>query len=212
MTTELVIVGAGGFGREAIDVARACIAAGRDDLVLLGAVDDAPTPLTLARLANLGVRHLGGLSSILDRPGAGFVIGIGDPKVREALAVRLESAALSPLSLVHPSAVIGTASRIAPGAVICAGAQISTNVTVGRHAHINPNATIGHDAVLGPFASINPGAIVSGEVKVGERALIGAGAVVLQGLSVGSDTTVGAAACVVRDVPDGRIVKGVPAR
>ena len=212
MATEVVIVGAGGFGREALDVARALGHTGEGPLEILGVVDDRPSEANLARLQDQGVRLLGDIESLLALPHARFAIGIGNPAIRSAVACRLERSGLRPISLVHPTAVIGSRSPVADGAIICAGAQISTNVRIGRHAHINPHATIGHDTTIGDFVSVNPGAVVSGDVHVGDRTLVGAGAVILQGLTIGAGSVIGAAACVVHDVGDAQTVKGVPAR
>lgn len=214
MTQSLVVVGAGGFGRETLDVVEALgETAGTPPFELLGVLDDAPRPENLARLEALGAAYLGTVSAWLATgETAAFVVAIGSPAVRATVAARLEEAGLAAATLVHPRAGLGRATTLAPGTVVCAGAQISTNVTLGRHVHVNPNATIGHDSTLADHVSINPGAIVSGDVVVEEGVLVGAGAVILQGLAVGAGSLVGAAACVVRDVPPGATVKGVPAR
>lgn len=212
MSRALIVVGAGGFGREALDVVEAI---NRVNLTfhLLGVVDSSPSAENLARLAARGVSYLGGDESLItDREEVEFVVAIGSPSTRSSVTARLASAGNSAATLLHPSAVVGSAATIGEGVVVCSGVQISTNVSLGSHSHVNPNATIGHDSVIGAFASINPGAVVSGEVNIGEGALVGAGAVILQGLSIGANATVGAAACVVRDVPPATVVKGVPAR
>jgi acetyltransferase-like isoleucine patch superfamily enzyme len=43
-------------------------------------------------------------------------------------------------------------------------------------------------------------------------ASIGSGAVILCGVTIGSDAMIGAGAVVTRDVPDGAVVAGTPAR
>jgi sugar O-acyltransferase (sialic acid O-acetyltransferase NeuD family) len=214
MIRDIVVVGAGGFGRETLDVVDAINRAGDVPTIrVIGVVDSSPSEANQARLAARGVDWLGTVDEWI-RGGftAQYVIAVGNPSVRWRLSEQFELAGGSALTLVHPSAQVGTQVEIGVGSVICGGAQISTNVKIGRHAHINPSATIGHDTVLGDFTSINPGAVVSGDVVGGCGVLVGAGAVVLQGLRLGNTSVVGAAACVVRDVAQASTVKGVPAR
>lgn len=212
---EVVVVGAGGFGRETLDVIEAhnASAAAGEILEVLGVVDDAPSAINLERIASRGCRILGTLREVI---AAGtprhYVLGVGDPRVKRRLARTLDAAGWLPARAVHPNASIGSCVQIGPGAVICGGVQLSTNTVLGRHVHLNPNVTIGHDAVLEDFVSVNPGAIVSGEVVLAEAVLVGAGAVILQGLRVGPASIVGASACVVRDVEPSITVVGVPAR
>lgn len=213
MARDLIVVGAGGFGREALDVVEAInAAASAPEWKVLGVVDDGPAEVQLARLEARGYRHLGGLSEIGAHPGAAVVIAIGAPAVRARISTALDAGGAEYCTLVHPRAVIGSQVRLASGAVVCSGAQISTNVEIGVHGHINPGAIIGHDSVLAGCVSVNPGAIISGDVSIGTRTLVGAGAVILQGLTVGADVTVGASACVTRDIAFDVVVKGVPAR
>lgn len=214
MSTELVVVGAGGFGRQTLDVIEALNrAADAPVFDVLGVVDTNPSDLNRERLEHRGVPYLGTVAEWLAFDYAAlYIIGIGDPVARQRLDRAFLAAGRAAATAVHPSASIGSQAAIGDGTVVCGGTQVSTNVRLGRHVHLNPNVAIGHDAVLHDFVSVNPGAIVSGDVEVGERTLIGAGAVILQGLVVGSDAVVGASACVVRHVFGDTVVKGVPAR
>ncbi|PMC06590.1 acetyltransferase [Microbacterium sp. UMB0228] len=210
--TSLVIIGAGGFGREALDTYLAAKSAGLIDVDLLGIVDDAITEQDAAKLDRVGVRYLGTREDLGAQARVRLAVAIGDPRVRSKVTAECLSLGYELHSLVHPTAVIGSLTTVGPGSIICAGVLVSTSVRLGRGVHLNPGATIGHDATLEDDVSINPRAVISGNVIVGREALVGAGAVVLQGLEVGAGATVGAGACVTRDVVAERIVKGVPAR
>lgn len=212
MNRPVVVIGSGGFGREAVEVIQAAQSAGAE-LDLLGFVDDDAAAPGRAILERAGIRYLGGVSDlVLLGEGHSYVVGIGDPGRRAAIVDQLEDARLTAATVVHPRATVGARTDLGPGTVVCAGAQISVDVRLGAHVHVNPNATVGHDVVAHDFVSVNPGAIISGAVVVESRVLVGAGAVVLQGLRIGAGAVIGAAACVTRDVERRATVKGVPAR
>ncbi|MBF9130872.1 acetyltransferase [Plantactinospora sp. S1510] len=215
MTVDVVLVGCGGHGREALDIIRAINASSPAGprWRVLGFVDDRPSEANHKRLQRLAVPYLGTVEWLREAgPGTHVVLGLGDPRVRRTVARRIDGYGLPAASLVHPAAVVGPDTVSGDGLVVFAGARVTTNVTLGRHVHLNQNSTVAHDCVLADYVSVNPLAAVSGECRLQAGVLIGAGAVVLQGLRVGADATVGASACVVRDVPAGAVVKGVPAR
>ncbi|WP_345762837.1 acetyltransferase [Diaminobutyricibacter sp. McL0608] len=213
---DVVIVGAGGFARETLDVIRAHnLVNPASAITVIGVVDRAPDDASLALLEKRRVPYLGTDDEWLRKgeTGVPYLIAVGDPDLRRSIDRRYADAGLRiHPAIVHPSAGLGTDTDLAPGTIVCAGAQLSTNVRTGRHTHINPNATIGHDAQLGDFVSVNPGAVISGHVTLGAGSFVGAGAVILERRRVGEWSTVGAAACVVGDVEPHSTVKGVPAR
>ncbi|GAA1915969.1 acetyltransferase [Nocardioides lentus] len=214
MPDRLLVVGAGGFGRETIDVADAMTdVAGAPRWEVVGVADDSPSELNLARLATRGITYLGTLDKALASvKGAQYVIGIGSPSVRRGIAGRLDSAGWSAATLVHPAATLGSEVDLGPGTVVCAGARLTTNIRLGRHVHVNPNATVGHDTTLGDFVSLNPSASISGDCVIESDALVGVQGVVLNRLRVRAGALVGAAACVTTDVAAATTVVGVPAR
>ena len=203
MTTPLVIVGAGGFGREVLDVGEAVNAQARVPVWgFLGFIDDG-SPDTLGRGPVIG-----GIEALSDLD-THVLVAIGDPSTRAEIVTRLSHPAAT---VVHPSATIGRDCVLAPGTIVCAGVRITTNVRLGQHVHLNLNATVGHDAVIGSFSTAYPGVNISGSVTAGERVSLGTNASVLQGVRLGEEVTVGAGAVVVGDVPAGVTAKGVPAR
>lgn len=206
---DLVIVGAGGFGRETIDTVHA-LNNEHDEWHVVGVVDDAPSSDNLARLAALEVPFLGGVDDLPH--GSDVAIGVGNPHARRLLADLLRNRGHRCPSLIHPTAIVGSQFVHGEGLIVLGGVSIGTNVAVGDHVHLNAHAVIGHDVRVRDVVSINPNATISGECIIGSTTLVGASSTVLQQLSIGSDATIGAAACVTRSLPDGCTAVGVPAQ
>lgn len=206
--TPLVIIGAGGHGRETLDIVEA-INAENPTFDFLGFIDEqvAESPLVSARAA----RIVGTLEVLRDLD-ARYVIGIGTSVNRRRIDQQLAQWGREPSVLIHPGATLGAIVTLGPGVVIAAGARITTNVVLGRHAHVNVNATVSHDCRLDDYVTVSPGVTVSGSVSIGEGTLMGAGSTVIEGRTIGAWVTVGAGAVVVRDIPDGVTAVGVPAR
>ncbi|HEU5149607.1 MAG TPA: NeuD/PglB/VioB family sugar acetyltransferase [Iamia sp.] len=201
----LVILGAGGHGREVLDVARHDPTAPR---VLGFLADEEPDP---ALLEPLGTSWLGPIA-VLEGIDALFVIAVGDPGVRRTLHERATRWGREPARLWHRTAHRAAGVEVGAGTVVLANASVTSNVRLGLHVHVNLNATVAHDCDLGDYVTVNPGANLNGNVTVGPDATIGSGAVIRQGVTIGAGATVGAGAVVIRDVAPGTTVVGVPAQ
>lgn len=202
---RIAVIGAGGFGREVLDIVDAL-----EGVELVGVFDDGTPHLEL--LSSRGVRFLGdrhALETLEDD--VGVVIAIGSGALRAELGAAVEDAGVVVDALEHPLSSRGFGVTHDGGLIMCAGARMTTNVRLGRHVDLHINTSIGHDVRLDDFVSVFPGATVSGNVTVGARSTIGTGANVLPGVVIGADAFVGAGAVVVRDVAPGTVVAGVPA-
>lgn len=201
--TRLVVVGAGGHGRDVLDAAEV-----DGSYEVLGLVDDGDVDEALLRRRN--AVFLGPVS-VLERLDAAYVLAVGSGSARRRLDERLTGWGRRGAFVVHPTVTFGADVVVHPGLVALAGARITTHVWMGRHVHLNLNATAAHDVRLGGYVTLNPGANVNGNASVGDEASIGSNASVNQGLVVGAGTYVGAGAVVTRDLPAGVTAVGVPA-
>lgn len=206
----IVILGAGGFAREVLDVIEAISATG-DTIEAAGFIVDSAY---LARATTVNGLPVLGDFDWLDAHASDVRVlcGVGDPSIRRRMVERATRSGTTFATVVHPRATSSSRVELGMGVVITAGVVMTNNIVIGDHVHVNLNCTIGHDAVLGPFATLAPGVHVSGNVTVGEGAYIGTGAVILETMSVGRWSIVGAGAVVNRDVPSDTTAVGLPAK
>ena len=208
---ELVVVGAGGFGRETVEAVRALNAVGAR-WRLAGYLDDDP-----ARHGMVidGVAVLGGTDELDNMTDVSVVVCTGRPDNYVSRPRIVGLLGLLPeryATIIHPSASVSTTSRVGPGSVLLAHTVLTAAVTVGSHVAIMPHVILTHDDVVGDFATLASGVRLGGSVHVGPCAYVGAGALVREDRGIGSGALVGMGAVVTRDIPPREVWAGVPAR
>jgi sugar O-acyltransferase (sialic acid O-acetyltransferase NeuD family) len=200
----IVLLGAGGHGRVALDVCRAA------DMAVAGFLDGNAPSATIDGSPVLGDDTL--LSNQAFIANHTFLPAVGNQVLRRRLCGVVMTAGGKLATAIHPSAVISRVTQIGVGTLVVAGTVINTGVRIGISCIINTRAAIDHDCTLGDGVQIGPGAILCGGVKCGIDVEIGAGAVILPGRIIGAGAIIGAGSIVTRDVADRGVVKGNPAR
>lgn len=204
---KLVIIGAGGFGREVIWlVERINAANARWDL--LGFVDDAEG---LPGSKVNGYEVLGDCEWLKKQNEDVYAVcAIGASKPRKKVISKLGNQNYA--TLIDPSVEISNLVGIGEGCIICAGSIITVNIEIGKHVIINLDCTIGHDACISDYVTLYPSVNVSGNVLLEECVKIGTGCQIIQGLKIGVGTIVGAGATVVKELPENCTAVGSPAK
>jgi len=208
MNRDLVIYGAGGFGRE-VRLMIEQINADRAQWNILGFVDDGKAGTVVDDL-----EVLGGMDYLVNQSKPlSVVLALADGNLRKQLVHKLKPSRLEFPTLIHPGANTGDAKRntFGEGTIITDGNILTTNIRMGNFVIINLMCTIGHDVILGDYCSVMPGCNISGNVTIGEGTFLGTGSKVLQNLQLGSGCKVGAGAVVVKSVGAGHTLVGVPA-
>lgn len=202
----LGIWGAGGLGREVLELARIINGTSKrwDDFVFI--VDG----VTAAEIN--GVRVLEYEDAKKRFSNLEVVLAIGEPAVREKKFNLLKEDAVKTTTLIHPDVHIPDTTEIGQGVVIQYGCFISCNVTIGNYVYIQPQCNIGHDDKLADGCMISGFANIGGAVSIGNFTYIGLSAIIKEGVAVGDNAIVGMGSAVHKDVPDEMIVLGNPAR
>ena len=204
---RILIVGAGGFGREVLQWAR-----------------DA-WPDHAGRIAGFlsSDEHVldgfEGCPEIIGHPdayrrveGDYLLLAIGVPYVRRQVAESLLAVGAAFLTLVHPTAIVAASARIGTGAILCPYSIASDACRVGRFVIMNYHTSLGHDASAGDFAVLSPYATLGGNAHVADDVFLGLHAAVAPSRSLGQRTKVAANSAAFVDVPADAIVFGVPGR
>ena len=207
--THVVIIGAGGHGREVAEILRHQAQAGTD-VKLLGFVDDNHS-LCGHTIDSLPV--LGNWSWFDDtaRPEFSVICAVGSPHVCRHLVRKARARSLPFVNAISPLAYISPTAQLGWGIVVFPRVVVSTGVCLGNYCILNVGVTVSHDTQIGRYSNINPGVHLAGDVRVGEGCYVGMGTNVIQRRSIGSWAIVGAGSVVIRELPANSTAVGSPA-
>ena len=210
MPVPVIGLGAGGHAKVVIEILQL-----ESQHELVGLLD--PKPDLRGKLV-LGIPVLGGDEQLPVLKAHGvehFFVGLGsasDLGPRRHLYEFASGQGMKPVTAIHPSAIISPSAVLGMGATVMAAAVINADARLGDNVIVNTGTIVEHDCIIGNHVHIATGAKLSGGVIVGDETHIGAGAVVREYIRIGTGAMIGAGAVVVKDVHDGQMVIGNPAR
>ena len=205
---HLIIIAAGGFGREVYSTALESLGYG-EEFDIKGFLDDNIHALD-------GFEGYPSILSTIDayQPEEDdvFVCAVGVVKTRRILSEKIMAKGGSFQTLIHKTAYIGKNAKVGEGSIILAGARIHCDVTVGKYVIVQPYSILGHDVQVGAWTLINALADCGGMSKVGEMVTLHTTSFILPQSVIEDGATVGAGSVVLRKVKAGITVMGVPAK
>jgi sugar O-acyltransferase (sialic acid O-acetyltransferase NeuD family) len=207
---KLVIVGAGGMGREVL-FQLLDINSKTDCYDILGFIDNMPD-LQGKVINDFSV--LGDDLWLLNYPDEiNVVLGIGNAQARKRAAEKF----FRNKHIVFPNIIANEVKysesvTMGEGCIIGFYSTLTVNISIGNFVIMLRQCSVGHDSSLGDFVTLYPGVSVSGNVAIGNGTEIGTGANIIQGKSIGDNSIIGAGAVVIHDVPSNCTAVGVPAK
>ncbi|MBR3602238.1 MAG: NeuD/PglB/VioB family sugar acetyltransferase [Lachnospiraceae bacterium] len=202
----LGIWGAGGLGREVLELARIINNKSKrwDDFVFI--VDGS------SNTEVNGIQVMEYESAKKKYVGLEVAMGIGEPTVREKKFNLLKEDGVNTPSLIHPDVYIPDTTKVGQGTIIQYGCFISCNVTIGDYVYIQPQCNIGHDDKLAEGCMIAGFGNIAGRVSIGKYTYLGLSAVIKEDVNIGNKAVIGMGSVVYKDVPDEMVALGSPAR
>lgn len=206
---KLVIIGAGGFGRE-VQWLIERINEREAIWELLGYVDDGVEKGTIVD----GLPVLGTIKELREREESlAVVCAVGASVTRRKILEQiLDNTKLEFPNLIDPSVQMSKRIDMGRGNIICAGNILTVDITMGDFNIVNLDCTVGHDVVFDSYITVYPSVNISGRVEIGEKVELGTGSQIIQGIHIVEDTIVGAGTVVVRNLAEAGTYVGVPAK
>jgi UDP-2-acetamido-3-amino-2,3-dideoxy-glucuronate N-acetyltransferase len=128
--------------------------------------------------------------------------------------------------MIHKTANIYDTAKIGEGTKVGAFAEVGNGVIIGKNCSIGCGAFIPENVIIEDNVFVGPHAVFTNDkyapsngrwrleppTVVMEGASIGANSTILSNLTIGKQAKVGAGSVVTRDVSDGAVVAGNPAK
>ncbi len=204
---DIVIIGAGGFGREVAwmieDINKA-----RKEWNILGFVDDNHD--LLGKKIN-GYEVIGNVDWLKEQQ-LYVSNAVGNPIAKKNIIKYLENSKNIYPTLIHPSVIYSDNVEIGKGSIICAGTIMTVNIKIGSHVIVNLDCTIGHDVIIDDYCTVLPSVNISGAVEIEECVSIGTGTAIIQKIKIEKNSVIGAGSVVINNIPLNCTAVGAPAK
>lgn len=204
---DLVIVGAGGFGRELLEIVKN-INSVNPTWNVLGFIDDNTEALDDKRCE---YNVIGKISDWKVEEGQYFAMAIAKPAVKEKVAKSLLDRGAEFASIIHPKTRISESAKYGKGLVMYESSALGPDTELGDFVTLLSTG-IGHDAFIGDYSTISSHCGINGYVRLGKRVYVGSHACIVPSARIGDDATVGIGSVIVRNVKAGTTVFGNPAK
>ena len=204
---NIVIVGAGGFGREIYILAKDTFP--NIKYKIKGFLDD---NLRVLDDYSMDIRVISNIDSYMVEEQDKFLIAIGNVDMKKNIITKLKVKGAQFLTLIHPTAIVVNTAKIGKGVIIYPYVIVSDCVQLGDFVLMNSYSSCGHDVKVGKYCILSPHATLNGFVILEDEVFLGTHTTVIPGKRVGYRSKISANSVVMRNVPPNKMVFGVPGK
>lgn len=202
-----VIIGAGKYGEVYLSYLREA------GIEVVGFLDDDTTHSNLVGgLPLLGKTDI--LPILRDKFGVEAVYcPLGNNRLRVRFLQQAKELGYSIPNYIHPSVILSPNVKLGVGVYILLGSSIMPFTEIEDYVMISMNVNVAHHNILRKGTFLSTGCNFGASIIAEENTYCGIGSTIMTGLHrLGKDCLIGAGAVVIKDVPDGAVMAGVPAR
>ena len=193
---DIVIIGAGGVGREVAWIIEE-INEVKPTWNIVGFVDE---NREMHNKELNGYKVLGGIEALDKLEVKPYVVvAIANCEVKKNIVARLEEK-YKFATVIYPTVRVSKYIEIGEGSIIYPGVILTVNTKIGNHVIISGNCGIGHDTVIGDYSSVLWGSCFSGYDVIRVECFIGVGCKIAQGIDITSGSRVVTGSVVTEDI------------
>lgn len=148
-----------------------------------------------------GIKVIGSTNDLPDLSDfEGAFVAIGKNDARKEISIKLKSAGLKLINIIHPTSILPTDLSLGDGNFIGAGAVLGGGVTIGNNVIIGMGSTIGNDVVIEDNVHIGPGVNIDARTIIMQGTMVGLGSKIITDLIIGENVLVKPGSVVVENV------------
>lgn len=208
----LGIYGAGGLGREILELVRQIEAHKKRWDNICFVVDEQYMTPNIEPIHGVMVCSFTAVLQKNTPKQLEFTIALGEPVYRKEIYDRIKERGYHCAVLIHPNVYIPKSTTLAEGVIVQTHAVISCDVVIEENTLIQNAASVGHDAHIGAHSVISTNAAIAGHCYIGDETYLALNVSIKENITIGNSSIVGMGAVVIHDIQPNMVAAGNPAR
>ena len=203
---RIVIVGAGGFGRE---VASWYLDSyGYEQNIVF--LDDTKTGVIA--IGPHQFRVVSDLDTYVRNSHDKVLMGVASPYAKQDIANKFGQKNIQFSTFIHKSVIRSLGADIGEGSIICPNSVLSDNVKLGKLTTVNLCCTIGHDSSIGDYTTLSSHVDITGRCQIGKFVFWGSGSRIIPNKYISDGCKIGAGSLIMHNIPEGKTVYCPPSK